>query len=320
MLPFLVVVLGVDNISIVTQAVSATSVELSLPERMGQGFARVGFPLFLTFLVEIAMAAGAFFLLPVGGGWREISGFASVALVTDYLLQASLFLTVLSIDMQRLELADLLRQGSGSQAMTRQRAMSLGRSQPSDTSSWTVMRRALRWAVESRLARTYTFTSVRCASIFLCSAWSYCSYSSSSSTSLSTYGTAQATCPLASAVSALLHLPSHRPLHQPSASGNSSAVARLPPSMSSSRGRLFSSSVRPTNLSAPFRAASSTQTAFISSAASSSLPSSSLAFSISSLPTSSRMLMCSRLRRLERLRNGRKRNRPQRSGRRVHER
>jgi hypothetical protein len=161
MLPFLVVVLGVDNIFLMSQTITATSVELSLPDRVSQGFARIGFPLFLTFLVEISMTGLAFLLLPTGGGWRELSGFSSIALVTDYLLQASYFLTVLSIDMQRLELADLLSQGSNALTSSRTRAASLTRQTMAPTSSWVVLRNALRHAVEARLARTYTFTSVR---------------------------------------------------------------------------------------------------------------------------------------------------------------
>ncbi|GAA98109.1 hypothetical protein E5Q_04792 [Mixia osmundae IAM 14324] len=111
LIPFLILVLGVDSIFVLTNAVSSTSIDLPVPERVAQGLGQVGLSIFVTLFVEISLLLGVYVLVPVHVV-REIVVFGSVALLNDYILQMTFFVTVLSIDLERLEMADLLRQGS----------------------------------------------------------------------------------------------------------------------------------------------------------------------------------------------------------------
>lgn len=112
-LPFVVLVVGVENMSTLTRAVYAIPISRSVPDRIGYGMSNVGPRLFLTSLSDIAILTLIRLLIklrPV----EEFCTFASVLIFVDWFMIQTFYLTVLSIDCQRLELADLLRSKSGS--------------------------------------------------------------------------------------------------------------------------------------------------------------------------------------------------------------
>ncbi|KAL1924337.1 uncharacterized protein VTP21DRAFT_7372 [Calcarisporiella thermophila] len=99
------IVVGVENMFILTNAIVATSVDLPVKERVGLGVKNVGVPISTTLIFElIVLMLGAMIGLP---SVREFCFLASAALVTDFALQMTFFLTVLSVDIRRLELSDL---------------------------------------------------------------------------------------------------------------------------------------------------------------------------------------------------------------------
>ncbi|KAJ3223277.1 hypothetical protein HK099_001318 [Clydaea vesicula] len=91
-LPFLVIAIGVENILVLTNSVVSTSLDLPVKERVGLG--------------------GEMFILLMGSlinirALQEFCLFAAVSIVIDYFLQITFFISVLSIDIRRLELFEL---------------------------------------------------------------------------------------------------------------------------------------------------------------------------------------------------------------------
>ncbi len=94
-----------------TRAVHSIPVSESVPDRIGLGLAKVGPKLFMTSITDIAVLAIVGLVVqlrPV----REFCTFASVLIFVDWWMLHTFYLTVLSIDCQRLELADVLSQNS----------------------------------------------------------------------------------------------------------------------------------------------------------------------------------------------------------------
>lgn len=103
-------------------AVVRTSIDLPVSERIAHGLASVGFSITVSLLAEISAIFCVILIVRTGGSdfgggggkavsmVAELSIFSIVALVVEYFLELTFFLTVLSIDLHRLELADLLRQ------------------------------------------------------------------------------------------------------------------------------------------------------------------------------------------------------------------
>ncbi|WVQ79132.1 hypothetical protein IAT38_001227 [Cryptococcus sp. DSM 104549] len=107
LLPFVIVVVGAENMSTLTQAIFSIPFTHSVPVRIGLGLSKVGTTIALTSLTDLALLGVVWLcvnLQPV----REFCLFAAVVIVTDWFMLHTFFLTVLSIDAQRLELADVL--------------------------------------------------------------------------------------------------------------------------------------------------------------------------------------------------------------------
>ena len=108
-LPFVILIVGVENMSAIVKAVYGVPVSFSVPDRVGLGLAKVGPSMLFTSLSDIGILAvigGVIKLRPV----RDFCIFASILIVVHFWMLITFFLTVLSIDCQRLELDDLLRQ------------------------------------------------------------------------------------------------------------------------------------------------------------------------------------------------------------------
>ncbi|KAF9380248.1 hypothetical protein CPC16_010411 [Podila verticillata] len=104
-LPFMIIVVGVENINILVHAVVETSMDLPVKERVGRGLGAVGVSITMTLIAELCLLiVGAMTTIPAV---QEFCTFAIAAVIMDYLLQMSFFITVISIDIRRLELSDL---------------------------------------------------------------------------------------------------------------------------------------------------------------------------------------------------------------------
>ncbi|WWD16532.1 hypothetical protein CI109_100959 [Kwoniella shandongensis] len=106
-LPFVIVVVGAENMSTLTKAIFSIPFTHSVPARIGLGLSKVGSTIALTSLTDLVVLGVVWLcvnLQPV----REFCLFAAVVIITDWFMLHTFFLTVLSIDAQRLELADVL--------------------------------------------------------------------------------------------------------------------------------------------------------------------------------------------------------------------
>ncbi|KAF1989457.1 hypothetical protein K402DRAFT_402094 [Aulographum hederae CBS 113979] len=116
--PFVAVVLGLENMFRLINAVIEHPPEMSNVQRIASSLAEVGH-------LALAAAGQNLFLLwllsrVVYPGVGAFCAFAAVALICDFLFHITFFVAVLSVDVQRLELRDSLERISNSPRATRQ--------------------------------------------------------------------------------------------------------------------------------------------------------------------------------------------------------
>lgn len=104
--PFVVIVIGCENMLRLINSVLETPAEQPTANRMAIALGEVGF------LSSVAVGTDLFLLLVIGQlsvpAVREFCTFAGVAIVMDFFLHLTYFLAVLSVDVRRLELQDSL--------------------------------------------------------------------------------------------------------------------------------------------------------------------------------------------------------------------
>lgn len=101
-----------QSMNILVNAVASTSFSQPIPERLAAAFADVGPSMAGALLGELVLAAIILSTVEIAI-WKEITAFSVVVLVVDAILEQMFFAPVLSIDIQRLELSDLIRQSPG---------------------------------------------------------------------------------------------------------------------------------------------------------------------------------------------------------------
>ncbi|KAH7962533.1 hypothetical protein HPB52_016757 [Rhipicephalus sanguineus] len=104
-LPYLVVVIGLENMLVLTKSVVSTPVHVGAKVRLAQGLSKEGWSITKNLLTELLLLTFAF--LTFVPAIQEFSMFAVVGLLSDFFLQMVFFATVLSIDIQRKEKSDL---------------------------------------------------------------------------------------------------------------------------------------------------------------------------------------------------------------------
>ena len=114
-LPFVVVVIGSENMFVLTNAIISTPISLTVSARVATGLEKVGVPIAVTVMSDVLLMTTIMMLVDVRAV-REFCIFAIFSLFVDFFMQMTLYSTVLSIDLQRLELADLLSQGGQKEA------------------------------------------------------------------------------------------------------------------------------------------------------------------------------------------------------------
>ncbi|XP_060066336.1 sterol regulatory element-binding protein cleavage-activating protein-like [Ylistrum balloti] len=103
--PYLVVLIGVENVMVITKSVVSTPVTLEVKHRIAQGISKEGWSITKNLATElIIIICGFFTFVPE---IQEFTLFALVGLLTDFFLQIVFFVTVLSVDIRRMELSDL---------------------------------------------------------------------------------------------------------------------------------------------------------------------------------------------------------------------
>ncbi|XP_071946815.1 sterol regulatory element-binding protein cleavage-activating protein-like [Antedon mediterranea] len=103
--PYLVIILGLENILVLTKSVVSTPVHLDVKKRIAQGLEKESWSITKNLFTELMIILmGYFTFVPA---IQEFCVFAVVGLLTDFFLQMFFFVTVLSIDIRRMELSDL---------------------------------------------------------------------------------------------------------------------------------------------------------------------------------------------------------------------
>ncbi|KAF9228711.1 hypothetical protein BS17DRAFT_206370 [Gyrodon lividus] len=108
LLPIVIIFVGADNMFNLVDAVTRTSVTLPVKERIAEGLSRAG--LSNTLKVVSYNCVLSIIAHCSAGAISQFCTFAVVVLVAHWFLAHTFFLAVLSIDIQRLELNELLRQ------------------------------------------------------------------------------------------------------------------------------------------------------------------------------------------------------------------
>ncbi|KAH9890602.1 sterol regulatory element binding protein cleavage-activating protein [Cubamyces lactineus] len=108
--PIIVLFIGVENMGSIVDAVVRTSISLPVKERIAQGLSRAGTSNTLK-VVSYNSVLGVIAALSTGA-IRQFCAFSIVVLVAHWFLVHTFFVTVVSIDIQRLELDELLRQNA----------------------------------------------------------------------------------------------------------------------------------------------------------------------------------------------------------------
>ncbi|KAK2506252.1 LOW QUALITY PROTEIN: hypothetical protein MC885_014672 [Smutsia gigantea] len=103
--PYLVVVIGLENVLVLTKSVVSTPVDLEVKLRIAQGLSSESWSIMKNMATELGIILiGYFTLVPA---IQEFCLFAVVGLVSDFFLQMLFFTTVLSIDIRRMEVGGL---------------------------------------------------------------------------------------------------------------------------------------------------------------------------------------------------------------------
>lgn len=99
--PYLVILVGLENVLVLTKSVVSTPEHLDIKIRVAQGLSKEGWSTTKNFLIEITiMTMGLFTFVPV---IQEFCIFSIVGLISDFFLQMLFFSTVLGIDTRRTE-------------------------------------------------------------------------------------------------------------------------------------------------------------------------------------------------------------------------
>ncbi|KAL3831431.1 hypothetical protein ACJMK2_023182 [Sinanodonta woodiana] len=105
--PYLVVLIGLENILILTKSVVSTPLHLDVRERIAHGLSKEGWSITKNLGTELIIIIFGFFTFVPE--IQEFAVFALVGLLSDFFLQMVFFVTVLSVDIRRMELSDLHR-------------------------------------------------------------------------------------------------------------------------------------------------------------------------------------------------------------------
>lgn len=101
--PYLVVIVGLENVLVLTKSVVSTPTHLDVKIRVAKGLSREGWSITKNLLIEVTiLTVGFFTFVPA---IQEFCIFAVVGLLSDYFLQMLFFSTVLAIDIRRMELS-----------------------------------------------------------------------------------------------------------------------------------------------------------------------------------------------------------------------
>ncbi|CAK1554173.1 unnamed protein product [Leptosia nina] len=99
--PYLVIIVGLENILVLTKSVTSTDSRLDVKIRLAQGLSKEGWSITKNLLTEITiLTVSLFTFVPF---IQEFSIYMIVSLISDYFVQMSFFAPILVIDVSRME-------------------------------------------------------------------------------------------------------------------------------------------------------------------------------------------------------------------------
>lgn len=99
--PYLVIIVGLENVLVLTKSVVSTPSNLDVKIRVAQGLSKEGWSITKNILTEVTiLTIGLFTFVPA---IQEFSIFAIVGLLSDFFLQMVFFSTILAFDIKRSE-------------------------------------------------------------------------------------------------------------------------------------------------------------------------------------------------------------------------
>lgn len=99
--PYLVIILGLENVLVLTKSVTSTDTRLDVKIRLAQGLSKEGWSITKNLLTEITIfTLSLFTFVPF---IQEVSIFMIISLISDYFIQMAFFATILGIDVRRME-------------------------------------------------------------------------------------------------------------------------------------------------------------------------------------------------------------------------
>lgn len=99
--PYLVIIVGLENVLVLTKSVTTTDSRLDVKIRLAQGLSKEGWSITKNLLTEITIFTVSFFtFVPF---IQEFSIFMIVSLISDYFIQMVFFATILGVDVSRME-------------------------------------------------------------------------------------------------------------------------------------------------------------------------------------------------------------------------
>ena len=111
MFPYLVCFVGLENILVITKSVVGTHSHFDVDKRIAIGLSREGGSIIKNLLLELVLIAlGYFTFVP---RIREFCAFAFVGILTDFFIGMFFFVSVLSLDIRRLDVEDPYQEPPG---------------------------------------------------------------------------------------------------------------------------------------------------------------------------------------------------------------
>lgn len=99
--PYLVILVGLENVLVLTKSIISTDIKLDVKIRVAQGLSKEGWSISKNLLTELTiLTIGLCTFIPV---IQELCIFSIVCLVCDFFLQMIFFVTILAIDTRRID-------------------------------------------------------------------------------------------------------------------------------------------------------------------------------------------------------------------------
>ena len=111
LVPYLVAFISLENILAITQSVISTPGHLDVKIKIAQGLSKEGWNITKNLFAELTILSFIFLLgiWDLGDSVQEFCHLAIMGVISDFFLQHSFFITILSLDVSQMELSDSVK-------------------------------------------------------------------------------------------------------------------------------------------------------------------------------------------------------------------